>query len=70
MGGRFSCVSTVRTPSTPMAALVSMWVMRPLAIVEQTMLAWARPGTLNSAAYFAAPVTLARPSMRDVGVPM
>ena len=27
-------------------------------------------GTLNSPAYFAAPVTLARPSMRDVAVPI
>ena len=53
-----------------MAALVSMRVMRPLAIVEQTTLAWARPGTLNSAAYFAAPVTFAMPSTRDVAVPI
>ena len=70
MGGRFSCVSTVSTPLTPIAALVSMRAMRPFAIVEQTMLAWARPGTLNSAAYLAAPVTLAKPSTRDVAVPM
>ena len=31
---------------------------------------WARLGTLYSAAYFAAPVTLARPSTRLVGLPM
>jgi hypothetical protein len=46
-----------------------MRAMRPFAIVAQTTLAWARPGTLNSAAYLAAPVTLAKPSIRDVGVP-
>jgi len=53
-----------------MAALVSMRRMRPFPIVDDTTLAWARPGTLNSAAYFAAPVTFARPSTRDVAVPI
>ena len=38
--------------------------------VEQTTLAWARSRTLNSAAYFAAPVTFATPSTRDVAVPI
>jgi hypothetical protein len=47
-----------------------MRAMRPLAIVDVTTLAYARPGVLNSAAYFAAPVTLARPSTRDVAVPI
>src|SRR5260370_37683377 len=45
-----------------------MRVMRPFAIVEVTMLPWRRPGALNSAAYFAAPVTFATPSTRDVAV--
>ncbi len=53
-----------------MAAPVSMRVMRPFVIVAATMLAWARPGVLNSAAYFAAPVTFAMPSTRDVAVPI
>ena len=70
IGGRFSCVSTASTPLTRMAAPVSMRVMRPFVIVAATMLAWARPGVLNSAAYFAAPVTFATPSTRDVALPI
>jgi len=58
------------TPATESASLASMRSMRPLAIVDVTTLACARPGVLNSAAYFAAPVTLAGPSTRDVAVPM
>jgi hypothetical protein len=38
MRGRFSCVSTVATPSTSIAALVSRLTMRPFAIVDGTML--------------------------------
>jgi hypothetical protein len=38
MGGRFSCVSTSITPFTRLAALASMRVMRPFAIVDATML--------------------------------
>jgi len=41
-----------------------------LAMLEVTTAACARPRVLYSAAYFAAPVTFARPSMRDVGVPI
>ena len=44
-------------------------LMRPLAMAEVTTTPCARPGTLYSAAYFAAPVTFARPSMREVGLP-
>src|SRR5947209_5256477 len=57
------------TPSTASASLVSMRATRPFAIGEVTMLPYARPGSLNSPAYFAAPVTLAGPSTRDVAVP-
>src|SRR5215510_3387144 len=46
-----------------------MRLIRPLAMVEETTQPCARPGTLYSAAYFAAPVTFARPSMREVGLP-
>src|SRR5438270_11516510 len=46
-----------------------MRVIRPLAIADETIKPCARPGTLYSAAYLAAPVTLARPSMREVGLP-
>src|ERR1700739_2281056 len=70
MGGRLRCVSTSITPATDSASLASMRAMRPLAIVDVTTLACARPGVSNSPAYFAAPVTLARPSTRDVAVPM
>ena len=70
MRGRFSWVSTSITPSTRSASLVSMRAMRPLAMVDVDDAAIGEAGTLNSPAYFAAPVTLARPSTRDVGVPM
>src|ERR1043166_6205657 len=70
MRGRCSCVNTSMTPPTRSAAPVSMRVMRPLAMVDVTMTPWARPGALHSPAYLAAPVTLARPSTRDVGVPI
>src|SRR4051812_31907123 len=46
-----------------------MRLIRPLAIADETTDPCARWGTLNSAAYFAAPVTFARPSMREVGLP-
>src|SRR5262245_45008478 len=46
-----------------------MRLTRPLAIVAETTNPCARPSTLYSAAYLAAPVTLARPSMREVGLP-
>src|SRR5262249_11240861 len=46
-----------------------MRLIRPLAIAEETTTPCAREGTLYSAAYFAAPVTFARPSMREVGLP-
>src|SRR5258705_13668263 len=58
------------TPLRRSAALGSMRRMRPFAIVDDTTLAYARPGVLNSAAYFAAPVTFARPSAREGGVPI
>jgi hypothetical protein len=70
MCGRFWWLSTSITPSTRSASLASMCTMRPLAMLDVTTLPWARPGALYSAAYFAAPVTLARPSTRDVAVPM
>src|SRR5262245_9537199 len=43
--------------------------MRPLAMADESTTLCAREGTLYSAAYFAAPVTFARPSMREVGRP-
>ncbi len=58
------------TPWTRNAALVSMRRMRPFAIVDDTTLAYARPGALNSAAYFAVPVTFARPSTREMEFPI
>ena len=66
MRGRFSCVSTSITPSTPQRrARVDA---RDAALRDgrrRRRCRRARPGTLNSAAYFAAPVTLARPSTRE-----
>ena len=47
-----------------------MRAILPLAIVDATTLPWARLAASTSAAYFAAPVTFAGPSTRDVGVPM
>src|SRR5437588_4730135 len=47
-----------------------MRLIRPLAMAEETTNPCARPGTLYSPAYFAPPVTLARPSTREVGLPM
>src|SRR5690349_7107408 len=70
MVGRCSCVSTSMTPLRRSAALVSMRRIRPFAIVDDTTLAYARPGVLNSAAYFAEPVTFARPSARETGLPI
>src|SRR5262249_53513826 len=67
--GRCSWVNTSSTPSTASASSVWMRLIRPLAIAEETTKPCARPGTLYSAAYFAAPVTFAWPSMRDVGLP-
>src|SRR6185437_6085292 len=46
-----------------------MRLIRPLATVAETTTPCARPGTLYSAAYFAVPVTFARPSTREVGLP-
>src|SRR6266568_319963 len=46
-----------------------MRLIRPLAMADETTTPCARPGTLYSAAYFAAPVTFARPSTREVGLP-
>jgi hypothetical protein len=70
MGGRCRCVSTSITPSTESASLASMRAMRPLAMMDVTTLACARPVVFYSPAYFAAPVTLARPSTRDVAAPI
>src|SRR5262245_65650234 len=58
------------TPGTARTALRSMDLMRPLAMALETTKPWARWGVLNSAAYFAIPVTLATPSTRDSGFPM
>src|SRR5919108_1427345 len=46
-----------------------MRLIRPLAIADETTNPCAKPGTLYSAAYLALPVTFARPSMREVGLP-
>ena len=70
MRGRFLCVSTSITPSTRSASLESMCAMRPFGIVDSITKPKARPGALNSPAYLASPVTLARPSTREVAVPM
>src|SRR5215813_4519404 len=45
-----------------------MRLIRPLAMADETTTPCARPGTLYSAAYFASPVTYARPSKRGVGL--
>src|SRR5262245_54572687 len=58
------------TPGRARTALRSMDLMRPLATALETTKPWARSGLLNSAAYFAVPVTLATPSTRDSGLPM
>ena len=55
--------------AAPQFGTASAAVSNAFLIVDVTTLPWASPGTLNSAAYFAAPVTLARPSTRDVAVP-
>lgn len=68
--GRFRCVSTSTTPGTASAACVSIATMRPFAAGELTTTPYARSGAGSSAAYFAWPVTLARPSTRDTGVPV
>src|SRR5436309_6096715 len=67
--GRCSCVNTSSTPATASASAVWMRLIRPLAMADETTKPCARPGTLYSAAYFAAPVTFARPSTREVGLP-
>ena len=68
--GLLSCANTSITPGTASAALRSILLIRPFAILLETTKPCARPGTLNSAAYFAWPVTLAGPSTRDTGFPM
>src|ERR1700751_3689642 len=67
--GRCSWVKTSSTPSTASASATWTRLMRPLAMVDETTTPWASPGTLYSAAYFAAPVTLAGPSTREIGLP-
>src|ERR1051325_6364076 len=67
--GRLAWVITAITPSTASASAKSMRAMWPLAMAEVMTNPCARPGTLYSAAYLAAPVTLARPSTRDVAMP-
>jgi hypothetical protein len=62
-----SWVKILSTPGTASAAAVSIALIEPLAMPLDTTRPWARSGTLNSAAYFAAPVTLARPSIGCVG---
>src|SRR6266849_5908982 len=47
-----------------------MCLIRPLAMPDETTNPCARPGTWYSPAYFAAPVTFARPSTREVGLPI
>jgi hypothetical protein len=63
-------VNTWTTPGTASAAELSMDLIRPFAIALETTTPWARSGALYSAAYFAAPVTFARPSTRLCAVPM
>src|ERR1051326_6350254 len=67
--GRLAGGNTAMTPATGGRAAKSMRAMRPLAIAEVTTNPCARPGTSYSAAYLAAPVTLARPSTREVAMP-
>jgi hypothetical protein len=62
-------VNTAITPSTAIASAMSMCLIRPFAMVAETTKPCAKPGTLYSAAYLAAPVTLARPSTREIGFP-
>src|ERR1051326_7960671 len=69
MFGRLAWVNTAMTPSTESASAKSMRATRPLAMAEVMTNPCARPGTSYSAAYLAAPVTLARPSTREVAMP-
>src|ERR1051326_5650342 len=69
MFGRLAWVNTAMTPSTESASAKSMRATRPLAMAEVMTNPCARPGTLYSAAYLAAPMTLARPSTREVAMP-
>src|ERR1700719_2184524 len=62
--GMFKCVSTASTPGTACAALVSIAVIFPFAMLLSTVHPCAHFGTSNSTAYFAAPVTFNRPSTR------
>src|SRR5205807_178247 len=57
------------TPLTASASAVWTCLMRPLAMADDTIKPCARPGKLYSPAYFAAPVTFSRPSMREVDLP-
>ena len=68
--GRFSWVMTSSTPSTASASRASIRRMRPRAIAEVMTKPCTRPARLYSAAYFAVPVTLTRPSTREVGTPI
>jgi hypothetical protein len=63
-------VSTFSTPGARSAALVSIAVMRARATVLVIITACATRSTGISAAYFAPPVTLRRPSIRSSGRPM
>src|SRR5271166_5904661 len=62
-------VSTVSTPGACSAAVVSIDMIRPLAMLLWTIAAWAAPGTEISAVYRAPPVTFRRPSTREIGCP-
>src|ERR1043165_4265994 len=70
MSGRLSCVNTHRTPVSATAASASMLFTRPRAIVLETIHPYTRPLASYSPAYFASPVTFARPSTRFCGRPM
>src|SRR4029078_9942160 len=70
ISGLLSWANTSITPRTASAAARSIFLMRPLALPLLTRKTCATFGTLNSAAYFALPVTLRGPSIRDTGLPM
>ncbi|UPG74491.1 hypothetical protein MVG78_06715 [Roseomonas gilardii subsp. gilardii] len=62
-------MKTCTTPGTASAAAVSIAAIFPRAMLLDTTTPCSRPGAANSAAYRAAPVTLASPSTRLCGEP-
>jgi hypothetical protein len=66
----FEALDQIRTVLGIEGSIVTIMAVPDQASGRVDQLVDARPGASNSAAYFADPVTLARPSMRDVPVPI